>query len=56
VGEEAFSKILKTYLERYKYKDAGTDEFIAVAQEVSGQDLAAFFDAWLYSTNLPNLE
>jgi aminopeptidase N len=53
VGEEDFFKILKTYLERFKNANAGTDEFIAVAEEVSGQDLRAFFDTWLYSTHLP---
>jgi aminopeptidase N len=56
VGEEAFFQILHTYLERYKNGNAGTDEFIAVAEEISGQDLKSFFDAWLYSTRPPELE
>jgi aminopeptidase N len=56
VGEEAFFKILRTYLDRYKYGNAGTEEFIAVAEEVSGQNLISFFDSWLYSTDLPELQ
>jgi aminopeptidase N len=54
VGDEAFFNILRTYLERYKYGNAGTEEFIAVAEEVSGQELSAFFDSWLMQTELPD--
>jgi aminopeptidase N len=54
VGDEAFFDILRTYLERYRYGNAGTEEFIAVAEEVSGQELSAFFDSWLMQTDLPD--
>jgi len=54
VGDEAFFNILRTYLERYRYGNAGTEEFIAVAEEVSGQELASFFDSWLMQTTLPD--
>jgi aminopeptidase N len=55
VGDETFFKILKTYTERYKYGNAGTDEFVAIAKEVSGRNLDPFFDAWLFSNELPQL-
>jgi aminopeptidase N len=55
VGDETFFKILKTYTERYRYGNAGTDEFISLAEEVSGQDLKVFFDQWLFSQHMPNL-
>jgi aminopeptidase N len=55
VGHETFLKILKTYADRYRYGNAGTDEFIALAEEVSGQDLTEFFDQWLFGERLPNL-
>ena len=54
VGDEAFFNILRTYLERHQYGNAGTQEFIAVAEEVSGQELSAFFDSWLMQTDLPD--
>jgi aminopeptidase N len=54
VGDETFFKILRTYLDRYKYGNAGTEDFIAVAEEVSGQDLASFFDSWLMQSTLPD--
>ena len=31
------------------------EDFIAVAETVSGQDLEAFFDGWLYDTQVPGI-
>ncbi len=53
VGDELFFQILRTYTERFRYGNADTLDFIAVAEEVSEQDLEAFFDAWLYAKALP---
>jgi len=55
VGDEAFFNILRTFSDRYKYGVAGTDDFIAIAEEVSGKDLTDFFDVWLFSEYLPEL-
>ena len=55
VGDETFFKILQTYAKRYQYGNAGTDEFVAVAEEVSGKDLTSFFDTWLFSKKMPDL-
>jgi aminopeptidase N len=44
---------LQTYFERYQGGNAATDDFIAVADEVSGRDLTEFFDSWLYSERIP---
>jgi len=55
VGKEIFFNILRTYTERYRHGNAGTDEFIAVAEEVSGQDLTFFFEDWVYGDTLPKL-
>lgn len=53
VGDEVFFKILQTYFDRYKSGNATTDDFISVAEEVSGKDLAEFFNNWLYSEKIP---
>ena len=53
VGDDVFFQILRTYTERFRYGNASTADFIAVAEEVSGQDLGEFFDAWLYATKIP---
>jgi len=55
VGDEAFFKILKTYYGRHQYGNATTDDFIQVAEEVSGDDLQEFFDLWLYNETIPRI-
>jgi aminopeptidase N len=55
VGNDTFFKILQTYFERYKGGNASTDDFISVSEEVSGEDLTDFFQAWLYDEKLPSI-
>jgi len=55
VGDDAFFKILRTYAERYRFGNASTEDFIALAEEVSEQDLEDFFNSWLYSNDVPDL-
>jgi aminopeptidase N len=52
VGDEVFFDILRTYYDRFKGSNVRTSDFIAVAEEVSGQDLDVFFDNWLYSEEI----
>jgi len=53
VGDETFFKILKEFYARYAGKTAGTDDFIAVAKEVSGKDLSKLFNLWLDTAWMP---
>lgn len=53
VGDEKFFGILRTYYDRFKYGNVTTAEFIAVAEEISGEDLADFFQGWLYDKAIP---
>lgn len=53
--DDVFFDILRTYYDRFKYSNASTADFIAVAEEVSGQDLGDFFDAWLFEDEMPEL-
>lgn len=55
VGDEAFFNIVRTYFERYGGSSAGSAEFMAIAREVSGQDLDAFFTAWLEAPQMPDI-
>jgi aminopeptidase N len=55
VGDEAFFDILRTYTSRYAGDVVTTEDFIAIAEEVSGQQLDDLFDAWLYQTQLPDM-
>ncbi|MGJ3240979.1 MAG: M1 family metallopeptidase [Anaerolineae bacterium] len=53
VGDETFFSILRTYQQRYAHSNASIADFIAVAEEISEQDLSAFFDSWLYQPTIP---
>ncbi len=49
LGRETMREIMRAYFERYKFKHPKTQDFIDVANEVSGQDLSWFFDQMLYT-------
>lgn len=53
VGDEAFFDTLRTYVDRFGSATATTEDFISVAEEVSGRDLGELFDAWLYGETIP---
>jgi aminopeptidase N len=54
LGDEAFFRLLQEWAARYRYSTATTDDFIALAEEVSGEDLDAFFTDWLYTPWTPD--
>ncbi len=53
VGEDAFDKIIDTYIQRFKGKSATIDAFEKVSEEVYG-NLSWFFDSWIKTTALPD--
>ncbi|MHC3467575.1 M1 family metallopeptidase [Streptomyces sp. 7R007] len=55
VGEDVFHAIERRFLDRYRNSSATTDDYIAVASEVSGQDLTGFLREWLYGTTTPRM-
>ena len=55
VGDEAFFRILREWVERYRYASASTADFEALAARVAGRRLTALFDVWLRETAVPTL-
>lgn len=55
IGDEAFFALLRAWVTRYQYGNASTPDFIALAEEISGQSLADFFQTWLYAQAVPPL-
>jgi aminopeptidase N len=53
VGEDAFFDILRTWHTAKKNGNAATAEFIAHAEQVSGQQLDELFDVWLFTAGKP---
>jgi aminopeptidase N len=47
MGDAAFFRLLQEWTRRNQYGHADTQDFIALAKEVSQEDLDAFFAAWL---------
>ena len=54
IGDEKFFQTLKDYVATFGGGTASTDDFIAIAQRDSGQDLRDFFKQWLYTPGKPN--
>ncbi|MEY2583640.1 MAG: hypothetical protein QOE09_3489 [Ilumatobacteraceae bacterium] len=55
VGDENFFKILRTWAKRQAGKAVVTSQFIDLAESISGQDLGALFDTWLYTAAKPDI-
>lgn len=51
-GEEAFTRILRTYYDRYRFRHVDSEAFQGVAEEVLRTDLDWFFAGWLHTTGL----
>ncbi|MFD5542202.1 M1 family metallopeptidase [Streptomyces sp. NPDC127079] len=55
VGDEAFDRIERTWVTRYRGRAAGTRDFVALASEVAGEDLTPFLTPWLYGPDTPEM-
>jgi aminopeptidase N len=56
VGDEVFFEMIRTYFQRFKDSNATVEDFMALANEVSGEDLTDLFDVWLYQKVVPPIE
>jgi aminopeptidase N len=56
VGTAKFWEGIREYYRRYRDANASTDDFRRVMEEVSGQELSAWFRQWLYRAGSPKLE
>ncbi len=45
LGEQTMARVMRTFHERWRFRHPSSDDFYAVASEVSGQDLSWFFKA-----------
>ncbi len=56
IGDASFKITVHNYLEKYKFKNVNTDNFLAVASSVSGKDLTAYKKLWLENVKFPGKE
>jgi len=55
IGDDAFFSLLREWTSRHALRTALTDDFVVLAEEVSGAALGGFFEAWLHRAALPDL-
>jgi aminopeptidase N len=53
VGDEVFFELLSDWYRKNRYRNVTTADFIAHAERETGQQLDAFFDAWLFEEGRP---
>ena len=56
VGDDVFFEIIRSYYQTFRDSHAMIDDFVAIASEISQEDLVPFFDSWLYQKALPEIE
>jgi aminopeptidase N len=55
IGDDAFAELSTEWPTRYADSAASTEDFQALAEEISGQDLEAFFDVWVWTPAKPTV-
>ena len=56
IGAEAFKEAVKNYLEKYKFQNVKTEDFIAEAEKASGINLQNYVNEWLKSSEFKETE
>lgn len=54
IGPANFKVIIHNYLEKHKFRNVQTSDFLTVAEEVSGIDLSAYKKIWLEQPEFPS--
>ena len=56
IGNEKFDTLLARYVDQFKDKPASSAAFTKLASDVYGEDLCYFFDQWVNSSGVPQLD
>ncbi len=56
LGEEAFFQAIGEFYKEYLFHETGWGEIETLMEKASGQDLHAFFSAWLHKEGVPRLK
>jgi hypothetical protein len=55
IGDDAFFKGVQSFYDACEFKKAGTGDFQAVMEQVSGRSLDRFFEAWIFGETIPRV-
>lgn len=53
IGDTAFFTLLRDWADQGRYGNVRTEQFVRLAEKISGKRLDAFFSAWLYQARRP---
>lgn len=53
IGDETFFSLLQAWVESNQGQSKTTDDFVALAEEISGKDLSEYAATWLYGIGKP---
>ena len=53
LGNEKFDRLLRTYLEQYRGKNASIDNLEQLASQAAGENMRYFFAQWIEGTGVP---
>ncbi|MEV0586392.1 M1 family metallopeptidase [Nonomuraea sp. NPDC050310] len=53
VGDQTFFSILRTWAQTKRHGNGETSEFVSLAEKISGRQLDALFQTWLYTPSKP---
>jgi len=56
LGDSTFFNIIQSYFTMYHSGCVITDDFQDICEDISGQDLDSYFDAWIYGSGVPSFE
>lgn len=55
LGDDLYRKVIKTYLDRFSFDVARTEDLMGIIEELSGQDWDQFFDQYVFHAHHPEL-
>lgn len=55
IGDDAFFELLTAYATGFRYGNVTTEDFVALAQDISRRDLGEFFASWLLDRQIPDI-
>jgi hypothetical protein len=56
VGDDKFTKILRTITDQYAWKSMNTEDFQKASESISGLNMKGFFIQWIESTGAPEFK
>ncbi|HSN74357.1 MAG TPA: M1 family metallopeptidase [Anaerolineae bacterium] len=56
LGEEAYLALLRTYVERFRFREATPDDFLALAVELGGPQVEELYQRWILQAEAPSTD